>query len=137
MQNKLMSGGAVVVVAGSTDTGEKRDHNEDSFFLDAEIGLIAVADGLGGQQAGEVASAIVTRVLGTQIRRRLLAIAGERIHAVVLESEVLDLIVRSALVDAHAEVAVVEKRMQARDHPVLMTVPETYYLKCFILRKLA
>ena len=35
------------------------------------------------------------------------------------------------------DVAVVEKRMQARDHPVLLTVPETYYLKCFILRKLA
>ena len=31
----------------------------------------------------------------------------------------------------------VEKRMQARDHPILMTVPETFYLKCFILRKLA
>lgn len=42
-----------------------------------------------------------------------------------------------AAVDAHADVAVVEKRMQGRDHPVLMTVPETYYLKCFILRKLA
>ena len=36
-----------------------------------------------------------------------------------------------------SDVAVVEKRMQGRDHPVLMTVPETYYLKCFILRKLA
>jgi 23S rRNA (cytosine1962-C5)-methyltransferase len=44
--------------------------------------------------------------------------------------------IASAAVDAHAEVAVVEKRMQGRDHPVLMTVPETYYLKCFILRKL-
>jgi len=45
-------------------------------------------------------------------------------------------VLASAAVDAHAEVAVVEKRMQARDHPVLMTVPETYYLKCFVLRKL-
>jgi hypothetical protein len=26
--------------------------------------------------------------------------------------------------------------MQGRDHPVLLSVPETYYLKCFILRKL-
>ena len=42
----------------------------------------------------------------------------------------------SAAVDAHAEVTVVEKRTQSRDHPILMTVPETYYLKCFILRKL-
>jgi 23S rRNA (cytosine1962-C5)-methyltransferase len=45
-------------------------------------------------------------------------------------------VIASAAVDAHADVAVVEKRMQGRDHPVLMTVPETYYLKCFILRKL-
>jgi 23S rRNA (cytosine1962-C5)-methyltransferase len=46
-------------------------------------------------------------------------------------------VLASAAVDAHADVAVVEKRMQGRDHPVLITVPETYYLKCFILRKLA
>jgi 23S rRNA (cytosine1962-C5)-methyltransferase len=45
-------------------------------------------------------------------------------------------VVADAAIDAHADVAVVEKRMQGRDHPVLMTVPETYYLKCFILRKL-
>ncbi len=46
-------------------------------------------------------------------------------------------IIASAVADARAEVTVVEKRMQGRDHPVLMTVPETFYLKCFILRKLA
>jgi hypothetical protein len=34
-------------------------------------------------------------------------------------------------------VSVVQKRMQARDHPVLAGVPETYYLKCFVLRKVA
>ena len=46
-------------------------------------------------------------------------------------------IVYDAAVDAQAQVTVVEKRMQGRDHPVLLGVPETYYLKCFILRKLA
>lgn len=46
-------------------------------------------------------------------------------------------VLASAAIDARADVAVVEKRMQARDHPVLLTVPETYYLKCFILRKLS
>jgi 23S rRNA (cytosine1962-C5)-methyltransferase len=45
-------------------------------------------------------------------------------------------VLASAAVDARADVVVVEKRMQARDHPVLITVPETYYLKCFILRRL-
>jgi 23S rRNA (cytosine1962-C5)-methyltransferase len=46
-------------------------------------------------------------------------------------------VLASAALDARADVTVVEKRMQGRDHPVLMTVPETYYLKCFILRKIA
>jgi 23S rRNA (cytosine1962-C5)-methyltransferase len=44
-------------------------------------------------------------------------------------------IVYEASVDAQAHVTVVEKRMQGRDHPVLLGVPETYYLKCLILRK--
>jgi 23S rRNA (cytosine1962-C5)-methyltransferase len=42
-----------------------------------------------------------------------------------------------AALDARVEVSVVEKRMQSRDHPVVLGMPETYYLKCFILRKLA
>ena len=42
---------------------------------------------------------------------------------------------RDAAADANATVTVVEKRRQARDHPVLLGVPETYYLKCFVLRK--
>ena len=42
-----------------------------------------------------------------------------------------------ASADSHIPVTVVEKRMQGRDHPVLLGVPETYYLKSLILRKLA
>ena len=48
----------------------------------------------------------------------------------------LEAILVSAAVDARASVTVVEKRRQGRDHPVLLGVPETYYLKCFVLRKL-
>jgi 23S rRNA (cytosine1962-C5)-methyltransferase len=44
-------------------------------------------------------------------------------------------ILHEASVDSRVPVTVVEKRMQGRDHPVLMGVPETYYLKCFILRR--
>ncbi|HUE83763.1 MAG TPA: class I SAM-dependent rRNA methyltransferase [Pyrinomonadaceae bacterium] len=51
----------------------------------------------------------------------------------VSESLFLDLIAEAAN-DAHRRVQVVEKRMQASDHPVLLTVPETYYLKCVIAR---
>jgi len=43
----------------------------------------------------------------------------------------------ASALDARIDVSVVEKRMQGRDHPVLLGVPETYYLKCFILRKVA
>jgi 23S rRNA (cytosine1962-C5)-methyltransferase len=46
-------------------------------------------------------------------------------------------IVSAAAADAGVEVALVEKRAQGRDHPILINVPETYYLKCLILRKLA
>ncbi len=53
-----------------------------------------------------------------------------------VDEAMLGQIVYEASIDAHARVTVVEKRMQARDHPVLLGVPETYYLKCFILRKL-
>ncbi|MDE3154030.1 MAG: class I SAM-dependent rRNA methyltransferase [Acidobacteriota bacterium] len=44
-------------------------------------------------------------------------------------------VVHEAALDAACEVTLVEKRMQGRDHPVLLGVPETYYLKCLILRK--
>jgi 23S rRNA (cytosine1962-C5)-methyltransferase len=54
----------------------------------------------------------------------------------VSEDMFLD-VVSAAAADAAAEVALVEKRSQGRDHPILINVPETYYLKCLILRKLA
>ncbi len=46
-------------------------------------------------------------------------------------------IILSAATDAQIPVVVVEKRMQARGHPVLLSVPETYYLKCFVLRRVS
>jgi 23S rRNA (cytosine1962-C5)-methyltransferase len=36
--------------------------------------------------------------------------------------------------DAHRKLQLIEKRTQASDHPILMSVPETYYLKCVIAR---
>ncbi len=54
----------------------------------------------------------------------------------VSEAAFLD-VVSAAAADAHATVALVEKRAQGRDHPILVNAPETYYLKCLILRRLA
>ncbi|MBI2963718.1 MAG: class I SAM-dependent rRNA methyltransferase [Deltaproteobacteria bacterium] len=53
----------------------------------------------------------------------------------VSEAQLLE-VVRAAAVDAHAALSLVEKRVQSPDHPVLLGVPETDYLKCLILRKL-
>jgi len=53
----------------------------------------------------------------------------------VRESEFEEILERAAR-DVSVPVAVVEKRRQSRDHPVLLAVPETYYLKCFVLRRL-
>ena len=53
-----------------------------------------------------------------------------------IHEEDFEAILADAAVDAGATVTVVEKRRQARDHPVVLGVPETYYLKCFVLRRL-
>ena len=53
-----------------------------------------------------------------------------------IHEEDFEAILADAAVDARAAVTVVEKRRQARDHPVVLGVPETYYLKCFVLRRL-
>jgi 23S rRNA (cytosine1962-C5)-methyltransferase len=49
------------------------------------------------------------------------------------EEMFLGIIAQSAN-DAHRKLQLVEKRTQASDHPILMSVPETYYLKCVIAR---
>jgi 23S rRNA (cytosine1962-C5)-methyltransferase len=45
-------------------------------------------------------------------------------------------VVQEAAIDGEMQMTLVEKRTQGRDHPVLLGVPETHYLKCFILRRL-
>jgi len=50
----------------------------------------------------------------------------------VSEAELLGVIAQAAL-DARRTVRVLERRSQAQDHPILLTVPETHYLKCLIL----
>jgi len=53
----------------------------------------------------------------------------------VSEADLLEAVASAAL-DAHRTAVVVERRTQSRDHPILLTVPETHYLKCLILRAL-
>ncbi len=51
----------------------------------------------------------------------------------VSEAALLETIAEAAL-DAGKTLRVLERRTQARDHPILLTVPETHYLKCLILQ---
>src|SRR5271157_2630249 len=53
----------------------------------------------------------------------------------VSEADLLEVVANASL-DAHRTVIVVERRTQSRDHPILLTVLETHYLKCLILRVL-
>lgn len=58
-----MSGPLRIEVAGQTDVGRKRNHNEDNFAILAEYGLYVVADGMGGHASGEVASKMAVDTL--------------------------------------------------------------------------
>jgi PPM family protein phosphatase len=53
---------------GLTDTGRVREHNEDTIAFDADIGLLVLADGMGGYNAGEVASGIAVKTILNLVR---------------------------------------------------------------------
>jgi len=53
---------------GVTDTGRIREHNEDTIGTDPDIGLLVLADGMGGYNAGEVASGIAVRTVLSLIK---------------------------------------------------------------------
>jgi protein phosphatase len=53
---------------GASDTGRVREHNEDTIGTDADIGLVVLADGMGGYKAGEVASGIAVRTVLTLMK---------------------------------------------------------------------
>ena len=85
-------------IAYKTDVGLVREGNEDSLYVDEELGLLIVADGIGGHQAGEVASQMAADTIPSvlmskvkpekkdQIQRRIheaIYKANEEIHAAV------------------------------------------------------
>ena len=55
--------------AGITDIGRRRDQNEDSLFIDDSMGLYVVADGMGGHNAGEVASKLVVETIRDYLKQ--------------------------------------------------------------------
>lgn len=58
-------------IASCTDPGVVRSHNEDSIVSDAIMGLAVLADGMGGYNAGEVASGMATTVIASEMEHSL------------------------------------------------------------------
>ena len=52
-----------IVVGAKTDVGLKRSHNEDNLCVDSDLGLYVVCDGMGGRNAGEVASRLAVETI--------------------------------------------------------------------------
>ena len=73
--------------ASATDPGRVRSHNEDSIGMDPEIGLAVLADGMGGYNAGEVASGIAVAVVSAETKRALAARAPHAIDPVTGRTE--------------------------------------------------
>jgi PPM family protein phosphatase len=60
----------------ATDTGRARNNNEDSVAVDEPSGLIVLADGMGGYNAGEVASGMATSFIKNELGRWLVEAAA-------------------------------------------------------------
>lgn len=56
-------------VHGRTDVGRVRSNNEDNFLVDQDLGLMIVADGMGGHSSGEVASKMAVDVIRDSLKR--------------------------------------------------------------------
>ena len=60
----------------ATDTGRARSNNEDSVTVDPGCALVVLADGMGGYNAGEVASSMATSFIRTELSRWLSQVAA-------------------------------------------------------------
>ena len=70
-----------------TDKGRKRDNNEDSFFVDNGNLVFIVADGVGGNNAGEVASSIAVKEIGDYLRSKSKALKKKKTDVFSLMAE--------------------------------------------------
>jgi serine/threonine protein phosphatase PrpC len=60
-----------IKAAGLTNTGKVRSHNEDAFSISEDLGLFIVSDGMGGHQAGDLASKMVAEALPSEVASAL------------------------------------------------------------------
>jgi protein phosphatase len=97
--------------ASNTDPGKVRHHNEDRIFVDCELGLLVVADGMGGHQGGETASAIAVTTISSNLREG------------IARGDSPDSLIRSSIQRADLEI-----RRQATENPDLRGMGTTLVL---------
>ena len=98
-------------IVSATDPGMVRSHNEDSIAADAELGLAVLADGMGGYNAGEVASGIAVAMLTTEMKQalqeqdphKLVDGTGEPLAAALVRYAVRGAVFVHALCAVHAQ----------------------------------
>lgn len=75
-----------LLIAGETDTGLVRSHNEDCLDWDAELGVALIADGMGGHNAGEVASRLAVDSMMAALSNAGADLDESRLRAMVAEA---------------------------------------------------
>ncbi|HEX8106813.1 MAG TPA: protein phosphatase 2C domain-containing protein, partial [Kofleriaceae bacterium] len=111
-----MAGRASIVGAAATHVGNVRDHNEDAHFLDEDLGVFLVCDGMGGHAAGEVASELAIGAIRTAWGSPALHEAAEQwLERATAEAkkQLLD-VVRGGVVSAHEAILAEADRDQTK-----------------------
>lgn len=92
-------------IAAKSDIGNVRKNNEDAHLVDAQLGLLIVADGMGGHAGGEEASALAVEAIAAFVKEHLSGAEGP---------EQIGQLLQGAIQRAHAEV-----RARAAANPAL------------------
>ncbi len=103
-----------------SDKGLRRKKNEDRFFCSRKPSIAMVADGMGGANAGEVASALVVKLVGKKLRNRLIS-----------EEDSPDIgTVQGIIMDAHQSI-----RRMSKKQPHLKGMGSTLVMGLFLQRE--
>lgn len=118
-----MGTGHAVNYAARTDIGKTREHNEDRYCVNADLGLYVVADGMGGHASGEVASEIAVTTIEQQIKQGSnLVDAIKSAHLAILQG------VKDGLGKRGMGTTVVAVQLQANDYTMAWVGDSRAYL---------